>query len=669
MAPPLTPVTKRPALGWKRDSSYLDTDDEAGLSTSTKRLRVAFDDNVDVRIMEDWTDKSYELVKEEVRIGIQQHLAPVEQRNDAKYIKLLQLLEQDASSSEAPSTKLLKKYVTVLDMRASLLGDCGKLVNAVLDLSWLGRDEGFVASYTKFLRVLASTHAKFIAPMMERLVSHFQKLPASRGRLPGEDPVLRATMFDRLHATIKAVLKQTPSASAPLARMLKLQFPNDLATAKAHLQYQKHLLRMADDIPEMKDEIVALIMQRLVGVDIQIQQDIEELEDDMEAKLLQRDNTGDADESDDSDIESLSESEITGTEEQEQLRELKLKVAKLDCTQDLLFEYYKPLIPPDSIPEESEPYNQLLLHFNSFIMPNRSRHAQFLLFHFSQTSPEYVEAFIKHCQNILEANGTIIHRLTACAYLASFVARGSHIPPASVCYVVEVLCQFLEDMRRRYEPNCMGPDRRSYSLYYAVAQALFYIFCFRWRDLVIRSATPGLDGNLDEEDFLVEGNDLVWMPGMKEVLTKNVNSVLNPLKVCSAAIVSEFAQIANHLRFIYIFSLLERNKRVRLGQKYSYYQVGGMLDIGRREGAWDRKVGDAHHQLEAYFPFDPYHLPKSKKWIETEYIEWKLPKGMNQEIAEELSESEDEYSSDEDSVLDDLPNEQMAAIDTVSVGS
>ena len=42
MAPPPTPV-KRPTLAFKRDSSYLDTDDEAGLSLSAKKLKVAFD--------------------------------------------------------------------------------------------------------------------------------------------------------------------------------------------------------------------------------------------------------------------------------------------------------------------------------------------------------------------------------------------------------------------------------------------------------------------------------------------------------------------------------------------------------------------------------------------------------------------------------------------------
>ncbi|KAI7003946.1 hypothetical protein KC366_g18944, partial [Hortaea werneckii] len=92
MPPPPTPLPKRPTLGLKRDSSYLDTDDESSLSTTTKKLKVAFDPNVDVRIVDDWTEKSFDLVKEEVRLGVERHLAAGDQRDDSQYIKLLQTL-------------------------------------------------------------------------------------------------------------------------------------------------------------------------------------------------------------------------------------------------------------------------------------------------------------------------------------------------------------------------------------------------------------------------------------------------------------------------------------------------------------------------------------------------------------------------------------------------
>ena len=106
MPPPPTPLQKRPNIGLKRDSSYLDTDDEANLSSSTKKLKVQFSPNVDIKYMDDWSDKSYDLVKEEVRQAIHRHTAPADQRDDAQYVKLLQLLGQDAFSSEAAECEI-----------------------------------------------------------------------------------------------------------------------------------------------------------------------------------------------------------------------------------------------------------------------------------------------------------------------------------------------------------------------------------------------------------------------------------------------------------------------------------------------------------------------------------------------------------------------------------
>lgn len=667
-------------MGLKRDSSYMDTDDEAGLSTATKKLKVAFSPNVDIKILdESWNEKSFELVKEEVRVGIERHLATSassgEVKDDAQYTKLVALLSQDAFDSDAPSSKLLRKYLLALEARVSSLGECGKLVIAVLDLAWLGRDEVFVGLYIRFLVSLASAQSKYIPAILDRLVSNFAKLPATLGRLPGDECTPRPQMFVRLHLAIKTLLRQVPSASGILMKALKFGFPNDLATTRSYIQYQKQLIRLSEYAKELQSEALALIMQRLVGVDVQIQQDLEDLAEESEERLLQRPSSKDGDneveDSDESDSDSSSEE--TSTEDEQRLKELRLKVAKMDGTLDLLFEYYAPLIEDGSHPEENQAYQQMLSHFTTFILPNRTRHAQFLLFHFAQTSEEHTTLFTRRCGELAFVNGMPAQRITAIAYLASFIARASHITCHSVRDVVCALSEYLDAIRQRAEPDCRGPDRRSYAIYYAVAQAILYIFCFRWRDLVVGSATPDVDGDdYNADDILAEHRDLAWLPGLKETLSRNIFSRLNPLKVCSPAIVAEFANIARHVRLFEVLSLIESNKRLRLGQTANYYGSGGRhaIDIGRRETAWDRKTGEAHHQLEAYFPFDPYHLPKSKRWVESDYNEWKLPRGMRQDDEEDVySEDESDDDSDADSDSDDSILEHMQGNDAAFVDS
>ncbi|KAK1067577.1 DNA independent RNA polymerase I transcription factor [Friedmanniomyces endolithicus] len=672
MLPPPTPLHQRPTLGLKRDSSFLDTDDEAGLSSQTKRLKVAFSPKVDVRIMDDWSEKSYDLVKEEVRLGIEQHVAPGDRREDAHYAKLLQQFSQHVGSDEAPSSGLLKKYLLAINARVNALGQCAELVGAVLDLAWLGRDDVFANLYVRFLMGLATAHSKYVSSIMEKLVSHFARLPASLGRLPGETPVARPTMFKRVHGAVKSLLRQVPSATAALTRVLKSEFPDDLATSRSYLQYQKHLLRVVDYLPELKAEILAVLTQRLVSIDVQVQQDLEDMEDEVEESLLQqksRPKTAQSGlgDSDDSDEESVSESEETMTGAEQRIRELRLKVAKMDGTMDLLFEYYTPLVQSGLKAELNDAYHQLLAHFETFILPNRTRHAQFLVFHFSQTLPEHANLFARQCLHaIFETGRSLSLRVHACAYLASFVARGSHLPTALVREIFAGLSQELESMRKRYEPTCRGPDKRSYSVYYAVAQAMLYIFCFRWRDLLLGAEVPeDGDEDLSEEDLVAEGRELAWLPGMKESMQKSIHSRLNPLKVCSPGITGEFARLALHVRFLYVFSILESNKRVRLGNVWAARSSSALSEIGRRETAMDRKLGEAHLQLEAYFPFDPYHLPRSKRWVEGDYNEWKLPAGMMPED-DEGEESSDE--SDEDSLLEEMEDD-LPEGDAVSVSS
>ncbi|KAG9991923.1 hypothetical protein KCU78_g19655, partial [Aureobasidium melanogenum] len=65
------------------------------------------------------------------------------------------------------------------------------------------------------------------------------------------------------------------------------------------------------------------------------------------------------------------------------------------------------------------------------------------------------------------------------------------------------------------------------------------------------------------------------------------------------------------------------------------------MGAARRENTLSHQSGEAHHQLDAFFPFDPYQLPKSKKWLEGDYMVWRGVPGMQDD-------DEDDDSSDED---------------------
>jgi len=94
-----------------------------------------------------------------------------------------------------------------------------------------------------------------------------------------------------------------------------------------------------------------------------------------------------------------------------------------------------------------------------------------------------------------------------------------------------------------------------------------------------------------------------------------------PLKCCSPIIVDEFARLSHHLRLMYIYPQIEKNKALQLSQFFSgSYATGNAL----RDSGLEADTEKWTH-VEACFPFDPFQLPLSKRWLDLEntYLPWK----------------------------------------------
>ncbi len=406
-----------------------------------------------------------------------------------------------------------------------------------------------------------------------------------------------------------------------LSSILVSAFPFSTDSKKAHVRYVRNLLKVTVYAPELKAKIFDLIVSKVLMIDVQVQIEVEDLEDvdeDVADIITQRKGREDDvqhretddDEGDLSETESVSSDEGADPEEQ-RIKHLQSAVEKMDALLDILFSTFA----KNSKVDSQSCFDILLSQFRKTILPTyRSRHTQFLLFKFGQYSPELVSQFTDSCIKILtdKARSSVI-RLSAVAYLASFVSRGQHVSFEIVGYVFDSLANYAHSLRREYEPKCRGPDLGKYSTYYATVQALMYIFCFRWRDL------------LDDPTDYIEGedNNLIWAPGVKEI-TQNFTSKLNPLKICAPEVVSEFCRIAHNLNYLYLFPILELNNRVRLSQRIE--STSGSI---ARDTSLTGLYGERCHQLDAYFPFDPYRLPISKRWLAGDYREWKGVPGVS----------------------------------------
>lgn len=421
---------------------------------------------------------------------------------------------------------------------------------------------------------------------------------------------------------MKYILRLIPHASSILLPTCSKRFPYADEKRRIQVSYVENLLKLTEYAPELKLDIFALITDRLVKIDVQTQVDLEDFDDEVSDAIVN--STFLIQNSQENDLESDTDS-MTSDEDlsssSKRVKEIRENVEKMDVILDMLFTTYSPYFSDPNSDEAISMFETLLAHFVNIILPTyRSRHTQFLLFHFAQKSEHLVDQFAGTCVQLAFLPGKPdILRQSAAAYLASFVARGAHVQPQVVQTIFDLIGSNLDQIRKENELTCRGPDLKRYCTFYALTQALLYIFCFRWRDLITSTELLENDDNTIDSD-----QELVWIPGIKEVLSRTIYSKLNPLKVCSPAIVAEYAKIAHRLKFMYVYPLLETNKRIRLGQ-YSSVNTG-FIDRDTGSAGYD----NSWYQLDAYFPFDPYQLPVSKRWVDAEYVQWKSIFLMNE---------------------------------------
>ncbi|KAJ7167553.1 RNA polymerase I-specific transcription initiation factor RRN3 [Mycena filopes] len=282
--------------------------------------------------------------------------------------------------------------------------------------------------------------------------------------------------------------------------------------------------------------------------------------------------------------------------------------------------------PPTSLNAQ---FQTLLSIFDRLILPTfKSRYTQFLVFFYTSLSADFADIFLGLLvDRALFQNATpAVTRAAAAAYIGSFVSRAAFVDREGARRVVGVLCEFLrahldgvEEGLRIGAMATSGPGSSAQSgVFYAVAQAVFLIFCFRWRDL--------LEDNEVEVEELAGTPGKKWMPELG-VVQRIIHSVLNPLKLCSPNVVGQFAHVAQATGFIYCFTILEANKRSEYGSNNAEGRVS--VTTPGTSGAPSTPMYPAlllnssiTAELNTFFPFDPYKLAKSSVYIQSIYREW-----------------------------------------------
>ena len=184
----------------------------------------------------------------------------------------------------------------------------------------------------------------------------------------------------------------------------------------------------------------------------------------------------------------------------------------------------------DSRVQQLAQFHTLLAIFTRTILCTfKSRYTQFLLFWFASRDSAFADLFLGElvAHALLEPSEPEIARAASASYVASFVSRAKFIGPEETRGAVRVLCRFLEHDLDAYEA-CDG-DTAPLGVFYAVAQAVFLIFCFRWRDLMEGDENGDAEGER-EQDTLTGPPKKTWISELS-IVQRVVACPLQPLKV------------------------------------------------------------------------------------------------------------------------------------------
>ncbi|KAJ6262699.1 hypothetical protein Dda_1255 [Drechslerella dactyloides] len=571
-----------------------------------------------------------------------------------------------ASDPTAPDASELDQTLQHLTLVLSQLDrHCAPLIGDIIHMNWAGRPSSFQRTYMAFLLHILSAYPRHIPKAVQMLVRHLTYETAKDMQRSGTVLNSRHDLFATVHKMLLTILGLAPTTYTALFAALSTAFPFKGQKKIHQTTYIDNLLKIMEYAPAAKTKILGLIFEKMIQLDVEIQINLDDLDEGEGEELDQqlRDSFGqkpgqnpsdsgigeddeEAEESDSDDDSDDEDEDDPNNSEPRTLEMIQETVDKLDAMLNMVFVYYSKCLPYDSIKEPTQEdieVFELLLHFfDSIILTTfKSQYVQFIVFWAAQKSPVFMDLFLGMLvERAMDNTKPQVARQAAAAYIASFVARAKLLERDAVRSVVHMLCMWLEKFLRDREVECTNPDVRKFGGFYAVTQAVLYIFCFRWRNLNGKASAAS-----DEETVRHPAADpQAWAPGL-EVIERIIASKFNPLKVCSPSVVTQFADVANHFHLVYCFSIMERNKRGNMSHGGSAVSAAGHPEAT---------------QLETYFPFDPFKLSTTRKWVDPLYVQWEPVPGLGMDEDDDEEEEEDDEDDDEEDedVGDDMEEEE-----------
>ncbi|KAG7398658.1 DNA independent RNA polymerase I transcription factor [Phytophthora boehmeriae] len=598
--------------------------------------------------------------------------------------KSYQYLIQQLTQSNAPAANR-RKIFRALPRCISTMAKEPRAYRALLDVLFkfdLINDYQEVEDYTSFIVHLVSSNTVYVVPTLHMLVRNLcrpqphQLPPALRSLLEqeSEEPKKKTTAggitiggsfgaaaevvvpvtepvnkgpsleeriqkrFEAAHETMGRVLALVPTAANFLFPVLCEHFPHKRLDADTQVAYLRNVLRVTSYVSGLRERVLGLVIDQLVAIDVEIkldesEEDVFTMDDFLDDDLLPPDDAS---------------------------RQVDEMADKLDRMMLVMFEHIEQLsastsTQPDAVTAvESNVDSSVDVHHaavifkyllkvfeHSILNTHRSKYPQFLLFYVCQMDPQFQDVFISQLlATSLDPQMPPTTRQSCAAYLASFLGRAKYISVAYLQKALYHLLKWLHDQMDIYDAAHQklqneqstrdgesaaerderlleeslasdSSDSRGFqeSIYISTLQTVCYLVCFR-----------GLEISCSDDGA---GYEFLRSLGWERLLV--TSSGYCPLALCQQTVATEFLNLVETLDLV-SEACLERVDQAVGVVSTSSNKTAKSMERSKKPTSASASAATLLGQrqpLETFFPFDPYLLRRSFRYIGPLYLYWK----------------------------------------------
>ncbi|KAL4446456.1 hypothetical protein ABPG74_001197 [Tetrahymena malaccensis] len=434
----------------------------------------------------------------------------------------------------------------------------------------------------------------YVKSVFNLVDEQFQKIGLKQG-----SPNQKKMMLQVVDLLAK-IIKIYPLYQNDLCRILQESYPHRVQGEQFHKIYLTNILQLTIKCPQLMPKILIIAIQKLIEIDSEIKLDYDAQENEKNSQIM---------------AEKLDWLMLIIFEFIDY--QLKDKVGSDSCFGQKEEIKQNSLDKKDKAQIEDKFFKIFLNVFSEQILiTHQSKYVQFIIFYLCSLRNSFQNAFLNHLvKNITEKNPLIYKstQINSIYYLGSYIARAKYIENESIRKIFEYLINHLNkyiqkfDERQKEENYNEGLHKIHLNLYHLL-QAMLYILCYRFK-AVLES----------KENLLQKFHDIM----------DKACSNFNALFFISPNIQSVFSDVCLSYGEIQLVELFQKTSQTS--------QATESISAALQQRA---------QLLDNYFPFDPYCLQYSDKFICEIYQNWQDNNSQSsQSFAEQQIEKQQSQTS------------------------